>query len=334
MRVFAPCLAVIISLALPFPATASDDPSYNASLPFRPNNVTSLHDPYYWVGSYYNGTTELEFTSFTGQVAENSSQCPSLANTTTTVQYDTILALTEPSSSLNGASDPVNAFLLLWDTGFDFSSITTFGNLLIDLPSLQLSILSSSPMWRWSLYPENYFNWTLQASDPYRISSTITSDYFGGEGSIIVNMTNCTNTNLVPWIVFLNAGTLANGTSAGDSGWPGMAVNLEFDRTAANYTIQGYFKAYRAYGENNDRFGGVPVEGQLNLRFRGKLDAYHSDVLVNDTATPTWLRTVGFNNNSQNIGFTGAAVRVSSLTGTGRWAALALVIQVVWLILD
>ncbi|CEJ60767.1 hypothetical protein PMG11_09329 [Penicillium brasilianum] len=334
MRVFAPFYAVLISLALPFLTSAADDPSYNASLPFRPNNVSSLHDPYYWVGSYYNGTAELELMSFTSLVAENSSQCPSLANTTTTVQYDTILALTEPSSFLNGASDPVNAFLLLWDTGFDFSSITTFSNFLIDLPSLKSSICSSAPMWLDWLYPENYFNWALKASDPYRLSSTITSDYYGGEDSFLVNMTNCTNTEAVPWWVFLNSGTLANGTSAGDSGWPGMAANLEFDRAAANYTIQGYFKAYRAYGENNDRFGGVPAEGQFTLRFTGKIDTYHSDVLVNDTATPTWLRTVGFNNNSQNIGFTGAAGRVCSLADTGRWAALALVTQVVWLILN
>jgi hypothetical protein len=109
----------------------------------RPDNVTSLHDPYYWVGSYYNGTAELGLMPFTGLAVGNSSQCSSLANTTITVQYDTILALTEPSASLNGGSDLVNAFLLLWHTGFDFSSITSSGLQLIDLLSLQWSLFSS-----------------------------------------------------------------------------------------------------------------------------------------------------------------------------------------------
>ncbi|PYH42832.1 uncharacterized protein BP01DRAFT_367811 [Aspergillus saccharolyticus JOP 1030-1] len=136
MRVSPSSQAVILSLALPLLAAAANDPGYRASLPFRPENVTLLHDPYYWVGSYYNGTTELELMPYTGLAAKCSTQCPLLANTTTTVQYDTILALTEPSKYKN-ANDPMNAFLLRWDTGFDFSSITTLDWPLQELPSLQ-----------------------------------------------------------------------------------------------------------------------------------------------------------------------------------------------------
>jgi hypothetical protein len=113
-----------------------------------------------------------------------------------------------------------------------------------------------------------------------------------------------------------------------------MTVNLEFDRATANYTVHVYFEAYRLFGKGEDKFGGAPAQGQFTLRFAGILDAYHSDVLDNDTTTPTWLRTVGFNNNSQNIGFTGAAGRMCSLVDAGSWALALVITQVLWLILS
>ncbi|OJJ98252.1 hypothetical protein ASPACDRAFT_44760 [Aspergillus aculeatus ATCC 16872] len=272
MRVSASAHAVILSLAFPFLTTAADDASYNASLPFRPNNVTLLHDPYYWVGSYYNGTTELELTPYTGLAANDSAQCPLLANTTTTVQYDTILALTEPSI-LNNDSDPVNAFLMLW-------------------------------------------------SPPYRLSSTINT-WDDGLGALRVNMTNCTTTEIVPW--YIEPGPWArdnNGIFQPE--WPAMTVRLEFDGETANYTIHGYFQSHRTHGKDEDLFYGDPAEGQFTLRFAGVLDAYHSDILANDTATPTWLRTVGFNNNSLNIGYTGAAGKSMSAGSSVATALTAL----------
>ena len=42
---------VLISLAYAVMIAAKADPNYNASLNFRPNNV-SLSDLYHWVGSY------------------------------------------------------------------------------------------------------------------------------------------------------------------------------------------------------------------------------------------------------------------------------------------
>jgi hypothetical protein len=175
---------------------------------------------------------------------------------------------------------------------------------------------------------------TIKGSEPYLLSSTITTDY-GGQGDLKVNMTNSTDTRLTPWTSFLNPGTLENGTSVGDPAWPGIAVNLEFDRVTANYTMRGYFEASRTTGEDGATLVGDHMEGQFTLRFAGILDPYHSDVLANGTTTPTWLRTVGFNNDSQNIGFTGAAGRACSLAGAGRLAALVLVItQAVWFTLS
>ncbi|PYH81651.1 hypothetical protein BO82DRAFT_432313 [Aspergillus uvarum CBS 121591] len=302
MRVSVSAQAVIFSLAFPFLTTAADDASYNVSLPFRPNNVTLLHDPYYWVGSYYNGTTELKLMPYTGLAANDSTQCPLLANTTTTVQYDTILALTEPSI-LNNSSDPVNAFLMLWDTGFDLSTITSFGWPLYDLPSLQWTFASSEPTYPGLLDGTDLFEWTLSTtqSPPYRLSSTITT-YYNGAGGLQANMTNCTSAEIVPWLIDLGPWAPDN-NFVYESEWPAMTVSLDFDGETANYTIQGYFDSYRIYPNGTSRSGGETTHGQFTLRFAGVLDAYHSDILANDTATPIWLRTVGFNNNSLNVGF-------------------------------
>lgn len=57
---------------------------------------------------------------------------------------------------------------------------------------------------------------------------------------------------------------------------------------------------------NAEELGPVGFEGEFKLSFAGVIDRYHSDVLKNDTDTPTWIRTVGFNNNSVNIGFSEA----------------------------
>jgi hypothetical protein len=45
----------------------------------------------------------------------------------------------------------------------------------------------------------------------------------------------------------------------------------------------------------------VHVSGYMNVTFRGVVDSLRSDVMVNDSDTPAWLRSVGFNNNSLNI---------------------------------
>ncbi|RAH65558.1 uncharacterized protein BO66DRAFT_462032 [Aspergillus aculeatinus CBS 121060] len=346
MRVSVSAQAVVFSLAFPFLTTAADDASYNASLPFRPNNVTLLHDPYYWVGSYYNGTTELKLMPYTGLAGNDSAQCPLLANTTTTARYDTILALTEPSIRNNG-SDPVNAFLMLWDPGFDFSTITSFGWPLVDLPFLQWSYLSSqfvalpiperlrhSPL-PLQIQSQNWFYWELNTttqSPPYRLSSTITT-YYNGAGALRANMTNCTSTEIVPWLIDLGPWAPDN-NFAYESEWPAMTVSMEFDGETANYTIRGYFDSYRIYSNGTSRSGGEITHGQFTLRFAGVLDAYHSDILANDTVTPTWLRTVGFNNNSLNIGYTGAAGRTMSAGSSVAAAFAALVLtQVVQLFL-
>lgn len=91
-------------------------------------------------------------------------------------------------------------------------------------------------------------------------------------------------------------------------------MNASFDGHTANLTVNGMFWAYPTDG-NNNRDG---IVGDMQIRFRGVLDTYHSDILDVNSSTPAWLRTVGFGNNSLNIGNeANAAGRISvGLTGT------------------
>ena len=96
-------------------------------------------------------------------------------------------------------------------------------------------------------------------------------------------------------------------------GWTNFVLprmNMTFDGQTANLTLEGDFSAYPYMRSNDTDYegGSLPEEdimdevlGVIRFNFQGVLDAYHSDVLDMKTTTPTWLRTVGFENNSMNI---------------------------------
>lgn len=96
-------------------------------------------------------------------------------------------------------------------------------------------------------------------------------------------------------------------------------------RHHCNLSLQGYVVANPVNGE-----GQIP--GQFRLTFSGVIDKYHSDILRNDTSTPSWLRTVGFNNNSENIGYTNTT---SGSTGSHLMGSLPLtvIVSALWLVI-
>ncbi|OOF93334.1 hypothetical protein ASPCADRAFT_7566 [Aspergillus carbonarius ITEM 5010] len=289
---------VLISLAYAVMIAAKADPNYNASLNFRPNNV-SLSDLYHWVGSYYNGTTDVEFVPNIGLAANDSLLCQHLPNTTFTKQYDTVLALTEPST-YNHGFDPVNAFLTLWPPGFNFSTLPLSGQIQYS-SALELGLFSSTPAYAGVDYIYNYVDWTLRGTrgPPYSLSSAL-PDYNSilGPAGFSVTWAQCDGTGDAQWLF---TPIVLNISSAGLY-VPDPVLDLQFDGRTANISLQGYF------GGNIDGWdNGWDTVGKFKLSFSGVLDAYHSDILANTTATPTWLRTVGFNNNSLNVGYTGLA---------------------------
>ena len=87
--------------------------------------------------------------------------------------------------------------------------------------------------------------------------------------------------------------------------FPNPVINLQFDGQTANLSMKGYFSATPEEFTQPVSDAGSPYTfaGQFIMTFSGVIDSYHSDVLRNDTAAPTWLRTVGYGNNSLNIGY-------------------------------
>lgn len=91
-------------------------------------------------------------------------------------------------------------------------------------------------------------------------------------------------------------------------GWFGFrypTMNASFDDHTVNLTIRGLFEASvymsRSIEGWQPRMQGNSILGDVEIQVRGVLDPYHSDILDVNSSTPTWLRTVGFGNNSLNI---------------------------------
>jgi hypothetical protein len=107
---------------------------------------------------------------------------------------------------------------------------------------------------------------------------------------------------------------------------PNPTINLQFDGTTANLSLQGYFEGDSIDGDGVEDPG--VITGELSVTFSGVIDSYHSDVLRNDTSTPTWLRTVGYQNNSANIGYTTSESTSSQLMECPSLTAIACVLVV------
>ncbi|KAJ5910615.1 hypothetical protein N7504_005258 [Penicillium tannophilum] len=326
MRAFQTVPAVLFSTAFAV-VLATADTSSSAGLNFRPDNVT-LSDLYRWVGSYYNGTTYLEFSAYAGLAASETEYCPVLRNQTITTNYTSLLALTEPASYNNLDNDPVNAFLTLWPPGFDFSSITTWKLIQEMVPSLKYALFSSNPVYdNSSSDGDNNFIWSLEKAKapPYNLSSTL-DDYKGFNYWEVNSTTDCGDTKVLSWsFAPISFNTTFNGTV-----FTNPVVNLQFDTTTANFSMQGYFAANVISKTGPDFPLDAEAEytlvGKFAMSFSGVIDRYHSDILRNDTETPTWLPTVGYQNNSLNVGYTTTSGG-NQLAGSCSLAAILLLLQ-------
>lgn len=167
------------------------------------------------------------------------------------------------------------------------------------------------------LYVKDNFNFTLAKTKtaPYNLTSTL-SDYYG-DGSVPFNMTRCNNGDTIAWDTNLISQTWWTNVGHNYS-YPNPVLELQFDGQSANLSLTGYFDATPApVGKNTFNKLDVEARGQIKISFSGTIDSYHSDILVNGSATPAWLRTVGFQNNSLNVGDTsGAGVKKSPRTWT------------------
>jgi hypothetical protein len=112
--------------------------------------------------------------------------------------------------------------------------------------------------------------------------------------------------------------------------WKYPKVDIQFDSQTANLTVDGYAAAFpyrntiTGYGQNN-LVNSDEVQGKIKISFFGAIDPYHSDTLVNTSTIPTWLRTVGFGNNSMNIGHNSGAPGRSRLSNWGTATVFAII---------
>lgn len=115
--------------------------------------------------------------------------------------------------------------------------------------------------------------------------------------------------------------------------WTYPKFDMQFDSQTASLTVDGYAAAfpYRISSENysSPLVGSDEVQGKIKISFVGVIDPYHSDTLVNTSTTPTWLRTVGFGNNSMNIGYNSGAPGWSHLSNWGP-ATICSIISLSW----
>lgn len=169
------------------------------------------------------------------------------------------------------------------------------------------------------LYVKDNFNFTLAEtkSAPYNLSNTLSKYY--GDGVLDFNMTSCNGKDTIEW-----DGSLINQYWWHNVGfnhsYPDPVLNLQFDGQIANLTIDGYFDA-TPKPTGNHTFNTVDIEarGKMRISFSGSIDSYHSDILVNDSATPTWKRTVGFNNNTLNVGDKSTSTSAAPAQRFGAW---------------
>lgn len=155
----------------------------------------------------------------------------------------------------------------------------------------------------------DYFNLTLESTlqAPYSLDGQFSNatNVFDALFNLTLFEPSCSSATATDeysvWLV--------NSPSANTEGWnwTSPTVQLQFDSQTANYTLDGYFTALAEQFSNGSGILKSPsnwVQGKIRMTFSGIIDVYHSDILVNSSAHPAWLPTVGFNNNSLNIDYT------------------------------
>ncbi|KAJ6160295.1 hypothetical protein N7470_003691 [Penicillium chermesinum] len=230
-------------------APAKADSAYNASLPFRPSNVTGLSDIYLWVGSYYNATTKIEFTPEIGH-STNQSACANLRGQSFTAEFESFLAITE-RGPYNLGSNPVNTLLTLWNSDANISSLSNSSDFPWESPSLRWYI-ESSPWVDFAsnsstesdattgYFVKDIFNLTLRPRNkepPYNVEGTI-KDADLMINSFDMDLKACdTSTESGQ-----NRMTLVDRDYTNNAGWNWTypVVNIQFDSETANFTLVGY----------------------------------------------------------------------------------------------
>ncbi|KAL2695596.1 hypothetical protein AAEP93_003689 [Penicillium crustosum] len=319
------CVLIFASTVL-----AKDDPDYNPSSNFRPNNVTGLNQLYTWVGSYYNGTTEIELNPTIGY-SSNDTVCPTHRNRTTILKWDSLLAITQ-RGTYNSGINPVNLWLILFPPNHNMSDMPYEIGLLYSGTPLMYPVMSSLLTWK---HQENktvadHFNMTTtkNPNSSFTLSGEMHSNLAPYDGSASWPL----KIDMIPCNISEEYGNWSMNVPQAEwwdtEGWDEFVlpnVTVDFDAHTSNLTMDGDFRASPFMRSNVSRYwwgdmlSAETIQGPIQIRFSGVLDAYNSDILDVNSTEPAWLRTVGFGNNSLNIA--DSSNRGHSLRST-LWGAL------------
>ncbi|KAF5569973.1 hypothetical protein FPANT_13833 [Fusarium pseudoanthophilum] len=298
---------------------AKDDENYDNSTNYRPRNVTGLGNFYQWVGSYYNATAEVELKPMFGDVWNETlfgpnytdNLCPELKNSTQTTKYDAILSILEKGKWNAGG----NSFIF-WLTLIPKSSVG------YNMSSLGADF-TPSPDGYWrpkeGKGPDIFnFTTTQTKSGAYNISALLQrNEPESYSGSLNLTMPVCNATELSGDYRI----DIAEYRSWEEEGWDDFRwpnISMLFDDKTANLTMDAVFSARPYVWPNATTEWSAPTTGSpgahgfIQIRVFGVIDAYHSDSLSLEGETPVWLRTVGFGNDSSNIGYDSAAIKLSA----------------------
>ncbi|KAM0407384.1 hypothetical protein ACHAPD_012285 [Fusarium lateritium] len=303
----------------------------------RPTNVTGLGDFYSWVGSYYNATVEAEFVvDFTPWV-EPSEQCEEVRNFSTTVKYDAILSVLE-HQPLNPGNNSLQFWLTLMPQTSGPTNVSDLGEWWMRDGENRSYVYSAQPY-----KGPDYFNFTTTqvSGGAYKITKSLA----GLEAASWQNM-KIPVCNITEWkdewkVVILDEGmyfTQDEGLWTGPVEYHYPKTSLQFDDKTANLTFDAFWHAsairqpnYREVVDNPalPTWGHTRVIGRVSFNFSGVLDEYHSDILSLDNSLPVWQRTVGFGNNSANIGYGDTSdSRGKRTVGRASLALMAVIVSI------
>ncbi|KAJ5494843.1 hypothetical protein N7463_010930 [Penicillium fimorum] len=150
----------------------------------------------------------VEILPYSGLAAEAQYEytgicCVNLQGKSFNIQFDTILAVINPSKYNNG-NNAANTFITLWDYDYDFSALDE-DDKLADYPRDWGLFYSVPQNAYYGNMTHSYFNFTLEKTSraPYNLSSEISEygklDEFDGDKTFDFNMTTCNSTKDIAW---------------------------------------------------------------------------------------------------------------------------------------
>ncbi|KAJ5494630.1 hypothetical protein N7463_010717 [Penicillium fimorum] len=259
---------------------AGDDPDYNPSSNFRPSNVTGLNQLYTWAGS----VSESEEPHHNPEIGFP-------------------LGDTE-RGTYNSGLNAVNLWSIMFPPNHNLSEVPYGERMFGERDIIMFPVLSSQPIWKPqenTTVLDNFNMTTAKHRDSFTLSGIIYNNMlFDDESSSLpfnIDMPGCnTSREYGNWSIRVPQTVGWDNEDWDEFVLPNVTVDFN-----AHKKIWLWMGISPRLHTGHDMISHSTIQGPIQIRFKGVLDAYHSDILDVNSTGLTWLRTVGFGNNSLNI---------------------------------